>query len=77
MLGKVMRAGGAAGVLDAVAKQGGSIARVLAAAGLTAEELADPDGLLDVEQVMALFEAGARETGDDCFGLHLGTTYAF
>jgi AraC-like DNA-binding protein len=77
MLGKMMRAGGAAGVLDAVAAQGGSTERVLAAAGVTAGDLAEPDRLLGVEQVMDLFEAAARETGDDCFGLHLGTTYAF
>jgi AraC-like DNA-binding protein len=77
MLGKVMRAGGAAGVLDAVAKQGGSTARVLAAAGLSADDVADPDRLLEVGQVMELFDAAARETGDDCFGLHLGTTYQF
>lgn len=77
MLGKKMRAGGAAGVLDAVAAQRGSPARVLAAAGLAAEEVADTNRLLEVEQVMRLFEAAAHETGDDCFGLHLGTTYAF
>jgi AraC-like DNA-binding protein len=77
MLGKKMRAGGAAGVLEAVAAQGGSTARVLAAVGLTSVDLADPDRLIEVEQVMMLFEAAARETGDDRFGLHLGTTYAF
>ena len=77
MLGKVMRAGGAAGVLDAVAGKGGSTARVLAAAGLTADDLADPDRLLEVGLIMDLFDAAARETGDDCFGLHLGTTYPF
>jgi AraC-like DNA-binding protein len=77
MFGKKMRAGGAAGVLDAVAAQRGSPARVLAAVGLTAADLADLDRLLDVEQVMTLFDAAARETGDDCFGLHLGTTYDF
>jgi len=77
MLGKKMRAGGAAGVLEAVAAQGGSPAGVLAAVGLTSVDLADPDRLLEVEQVMMLFEAAARATGDDRFGLHLGTTYAF
>src|SRR5689334_10320891 len=77
MLGKMMRAGGAAGVLDAVAGRGGSPGRVLEAAGLTAADLADADRLLEVEQVMDLFEAAARETGDDCFGLHIGTRYAF
>jgi len=77
MLGGKMRAGGAAGVLDAVTAQGGSTARVLASVGLDPGDLADPDRLLDVEQVVGLFEAAARETGDDCFGLHLGMTYEF
>src|SRR5262249_45734956 len=77
MLGRKMRAGGAAGVLDAVAAQGGSVARVLAAVGVTADDLVDPERLLEVEEVMRLFAAAARETGDDCFGLHLGTTYDF
>ena len=72
-----MRAGGAAGLLDAVVVRGGSTARVLASAGVDAADLADPDRLLAVEQVVALFEAAARETGDDAFGLHLGTTYDF
>ena len=72
-----MRAGGAAGLLDAVTAQGGSAARVLAHVGLSADDLADPDRLLDIAQVVGLFEAAASETGDDCFGLHLGTTYDF
>ena len=74
MLGKKMRAGGAAGVLEAVEARGGSPARVLAAAGLSADEVGNPDRLLEDEQVMRLYEAAAHETGDDCFGLHLGTS---
>jgi AraC-like DNA-binding protein len=72
-----MRAGAAAGVLAAVAAGGGSPERVLAAAGLGADDLADADRLIEVDRVAALFEAAARETGDDCFGLHLGETYDF
>ena len=74
---KGMRVGGAAGVLDAVTAHGGSAARVLAAVGLAPDDLADADRLLDVDRIMALFEAAAREIGDDAFGLHLGTTYDF
>jgi AraC-like DNA-binding protein len=77
MLAKLMRAGGAAGVLDAVIASGGAAARVLARVGLSADDLVDPDRLLDLAQVVGLFEAAAAETGDDCFGLHLGTTYDF
>jgi AraC-like DNA-binding protein len=64
-------------VLDAVTAGGGSAERVLARVGLTADDVADPDRLLDIAQVVGLFEAAAVETGDDCFGLHLGTTYDF
>jgi AraC-like DNA-binding protein len=70
-----MRAGAAGGVLAAVVEAGGSPQRVLAAAGLTAEDLADVDRLIAVERVADLFEAAAAETGDPCFGLHLGATY--
>jgi len=75
--GKQMRAGGAAGVLAAVRATGASPDCVLASAGLTADDLADGDRLLDIDRMMALYEAAARETGDDTFGLHLGTTYDF
>ena len=75
--GKQMRAGGAAGVLDAVRAAGASAERVLGAAGLTPDDLTDPDRLLDLDRIMALYEAAARETRDDAFGLHLGTTYDF
>ena len=75
--GKQMRAGGAAGVLDAVRAAGASAERVLAVAGLVADDLDDGDRLLDLDRVMALYEAAARETRDDAFGLHLGTTYDF
>jgi AraC-like DNA-binding protein len=70
-----MRAGAASGVLAAVAASGGSPERVLAAAGLTADDLGDVDRLIDVEQVARLFEEAARDTGDESFGLHLGATY--
>lgn len=75
--GKQMRAGGAAGVLDAVAAAGGSPDRVLAAAGLVPDDLCDADRLLELDRIMALYEAAARDTGDDAFGLHVGTTYDY
>ncbi len=72
-----MRAGAAGGVLAAVAAAGAAPERVLAAAGLTLEELTDSERMIDAERVALLFEAAARETGDECFGLHLGSTYEF
>jgi AraC-like DNA-binding protein len=70
-----MRAGGAAGVLEAVAARGGSTARVLQSAGLTPADLADPDCFLDLERIVRLQDAAARETGDPAFGLHLGAAF--
>jgi AraC-like DNA-binding protein len=70
-----MRAGGAAGLLDAIAANGGSVERVLQAAGLSASDLADPDHWVDLEKVLRLDDAAAREVGDDAFGLKVGLTY--
>jgi hypothetical protein len=67
-----MRAGSAAGLLDAVSASGGSAERVLEAAGLHASDLADPDHWLDLEKLLTLDDAAAREVGDDAFGLQVG-----
>ena len=67
-----IRAAGAHGILDAVAAAGGSPDRVLAAAGLRASDLSDPDRFLELTKVATLFAEAAKETGDDGFGLHVG-----
>ena len=72
-----MRAGATTGVLEAVAAGGGRPERVLAAAGLSLEDLADPERMLPSERVIVLFDAAAAELGDDAFGLHLGETFDF
>src|SRR5262245_8183868 len=72
-----IRAGGVSGVLDAIAVGGGSPARALAACGLTAGDLGDPERLVDVDKVIGLFEEGARETGDPVFGLRVGLRFDF
>src|SRR5262249_9542877 len=71
MSGKV-RAEGPARLLQLVAALGGSRDRVLAAAGTTAAHLADVERSIDIETVMRLMDAAAREVGDDCFGIHAG-----
>jgi AraC-like DNA-binding protein len=68
---RTVRATSASGVLDAIADPAAR-ARALEASGLAAADLTDPDRLLGIDAVMALSEAGAREAGDDCFGLHAG-----
>ncbi len=72
-----MRAGTTTGVLEAVAAGGGRPERVLAAAGLTPADLADPDTMIPSERVLVLFDAAAAELGDDAFGLHIGEAYDF
>jgi hypothetical protein len=44
---------------------------VLDQARLRAVELSDPDRLVELTRLNALYEAAALETGDDAFGLHL------
>jgi len=70
MAGKV-RAEAPAGYLQLVAALGASPERILAAAGVTAD-LADPERLVEIETVMRIAEAAARELGDECLGLHTG-----
>ncbi len=72
-----MRAGSTTGLLDAVTAGGGRAERVLAAAGLTLADLADPDRMLAAERLLVLFDAAADELGDDAFGLHFAETYDF
>jgi AraC-like DNA-binding protein len=71
------RAGATTGLLEAVAAAGGRPERVLAAAGLSSEDLADPDRMIPSDRVLILFDAAAEELGDDAFGLHIGETYDF
>src|SRR5439155_14084713 len=60
-------------LLELVRALGGSPERVLAAAGVTADDFADPDRPIEVEVVLRLVDAAAHEVGDDRFGLHAGS----
>jgi len=60
-------------LLELVRALGGSPERVLAAAGVTADDFADPDRPIEVEVVLRLIDAAAHEVGDDRFGLHAGS----
>ncbi len=71
-----MRASAASGVLEGLTDPG-QRARSLAAAGLGPSDLDDPDRLLEIERVVALTQAAARESHDDCFGLHVGLGWEF
>ena len=71
-MGGKVRAEAPAGFLQLVAGLGGSPERVLAAAGLSAADLADPEHPIEIETVMRLADAAARALGDDHLGLHAG-----
>jgi AraC-like DNA-binding protein len=66
-----IRAAAATGLLEAVAEAGVEPLRVLAAADLVAADLADPDQLIDMSRIAALFEAAAAETRNELFGLQM------
>lgn len=68
----MVRAEAPARILEVVAALGGSPRRVLDATGIVAAELADTDRPIEVETHLQLIDAAARESGDDCFGLHAG-----
>ncbi len=70
-----IRVGAAANILAVVAKRGGSAERVLSAAGLRTRDLADPEHFVDVERMLRLQDAAAREVGDDSLALTMSLTY--
>ncbi len=57
------------GVLD---DQGGRVDRPFREAGVPVELASEPEQVLPMRGYLALFEAAARETGDEFFGVSLG-----
>ncbi len=53
-----------------LAKRKVALPPLLAAVGLDADDLDDPEALISLNAVALLFENAARETGDACLGLH-------
>jgi len=62
----------ATGLVDAIAAAGVTPERVLRTLGLERSILANPDGFIASSTFANLLETAARETADDCFGLHFG-----
>src|SRR6185295_1477715 len=58
-------------VLAVATMRGADAAGLAAAAGIPASALADRDGRLPVEMLLAVMDELARATGDAAFGLHL------
>ena len=67
-----VRAEAPAALLQLAASLGAPAERLLAAAGVTAADLADPDRPIEIATVMRLADAAARELGNDCLGLQVG-----
>lgn len=70
-----IRAGLAAAVLHFVAGSGGDPARVRAAAGLREADLLDPERMLEVDRLAAIFACAADELDDPAFGLRVGANF--
>ena len=62
----------AAQIISFAARYGVSDADLFHAVGLNAEVLSSPDHRIPFAQVVTLYEAAARLTRDDTFGIHLG-----
>jgi AraC-like DNA-binding protein len=67
-----IRAAAVTPVVQAVDARGGDPIRVLVAAGLRADQLQDPDALVDLEGALRFTRAAAEELGEESLGLHLG-----
>ena len=63
------------GVLEAITAAGGNAEQILARVGLNASLLANLDEFISCEAFARLLEEAARDTGDDCFGLHFGEQF--
>jgi AraC-like DNA-binding protein len=65
----------AAGLPEAIERTGGRPEAILGPLGLRREDLATPQGFIPAAQFTRALEDAARQTGDDCFGLHFGAQY--
>ena len=63
------------GLIDAIARQGGSPDPILRECGLERSNLTNPEGFISVAKWAQLLEQTARATNDDFFGLHFGENF--
>ncbi len=69
-------AAAASGVAEFIAGQGGDAERIFAASGVEAACLDDPLAPLALPAFVAMMEEGARQTGNDNFGLWYGQGFS-
>lgn len=65
------------GLINIAIKHGISAEELLNKVGISAEMVSDPETLIDLEQLDRLYEATARTTGNEAFGLYVGTRTRF
>ena len=63
------------GVLELISRDKGDADRILRAARLRPEDIANPHKEIILAQYCNLFEEAARHTGNDNFGLHFGESF--
>jgi len=68
-------AAAASGVMDFIDEQGGDAERIFAASGVDAACLDDPLAPMALSAFVAMMEEGARQTGNDNFGLWYGQRF--
>jgi AraC-like DNA-binding protein len=62
----------ATGLVEAIRAGGGDPDRILRSHGLDRASISNPEGFIACADFAEILEEAARETGDDCFGLHFG-----
>ena len=72
MAGGTVAAGFAKGLIDYAASRGVERARLMACAGVTADELEMAERRVSLDKYMLLMRAAARLSGDAAFALHFG-----
>ena len=63
------------GLIDAIVDAGANPDKIFETVGLRPAIFGDPDALIPSVSLIRILEEAARETGDDCFGLHFGERY--
>ena len=69
---RTIQAKAAEKITRAAAAQGVQAGALYRAVGLNPEVVGDPDARIPFSQIAALYEHGARLSGDETFGLHVG-----
>ncbi|MGH7931457.1 MAG: AraC family transcriptional regulator [Candidatus Binatia bacterium] len=73
--GPMVSSAAMSGLLEAIERAGGDAGAILRACGLDRSVFSDADAFVGIALYARLLAEAARQTGDDCFGLHFGEHY--